>query len=340
VTALDTLSGEPVWSMTMGFRIEAPLAAHEHVLVASGNDGRLAAIDCTTVKPHRLWTRRVEGRTAGASAISAGRLLIGTDEGTLHCLDLKTGRPLWTYQTEGPVRGTPSADAGCVFVGDDAGFLHAVALEDGASLWSRRIGRQVRGAPALAGGSVVAVGLAAEAPRGAVMACLEAASGKERWSRTLAGGDPASPSVGDERVFLAVGNRLTALELTDGSEAWTLAAEAPIRAAPTISGARLYVGADDRRLRCLDQTDGRELWSVEAGWYIPAGPAVFDGRLFFADNRRTLHCLKTGDAEAPDWPQFGGGPERGGYNRGVRIQLHDRRTSDAPRDVPPAARNP
>lgn len=58
---------------------------------------------------------------------------------------------------------------------------------------------------------------------------------------------------------------LHALNVADGSTAWTFKAGGPIGHSPTVAEGRVYVGADDGRLICLDLATGAKVWSYEAG---------------------------------------------------------------------------
>lgn len=58
----------------------------------------------------------------------------------LHCVDLKTGRTLWTFATGGPIRLAPTLSEGRVLFGSDDGNVYCLNAVDGALHWQRRIG--------------------------------------------------------------------------------------------------------------------------------------------------------------------------------------------------------
>jgi len=64
------------------------------------------------------------------------------------------------------------------------------------------------------------------------------------------------------RVWYAssVEDKLFCVDLETGKPIWTFFAEAPIRLAPTVTGGKVYFGADDGRVYCLDASDGKLLW--------------------------------------------------------------------------------
>ncbi|MBO93547.1 MAG: hypothetical protein CMI32_01440 [Opitutales bacterium] len=65
-----------------------------------------------------------------------------------------------------------------------------------------------------------------------------------------------------DRLYLAssADDQVRCLSLKNGYELWTSFAEAPVRLAPTLSGERLLLGADDGFVRCLQASNGKLLW--------------------------------------------------------------------------------
>lgn len=298
MTALDATTGKPLWGHSLGFDVYAPLAAVHHTLVAAGSDGALVALDCTRIQPSLMWKREIGAPIAGAVAVADDRVVVGGDDWILRAFKLATGDPLWTYRGEGPMRGTPAIRDGIVYAGDDGGRLHAVSLADGTALWTRDLGAPIRCAPAVAGRIVVTT-------ESAVVTLGLDGVEIRRWPVS----EPvSSPSLAGDTVYYAAGRTLYADE-----RALFTAGDA-IRATPVIGGSRVYVGSDDHRLYCLDRESGNVIYQVEADWYVPAAPALYDDRAYFADNQRHLYCIEDFGGDA--WAQFGGGPERGGYNRG------------------------
>src|SRR5437773_1841564 len=49
--------------------------------------------------------------------IAGGRIFIGTENGTFHALDAKSGKPLWTFPTAGPILHTAGVEGDRVFFG-------------------------------------------------------------------------------------------------------------------------------------------------------------------------------------------------------------------------------
>ena len=59
------------------------------------------------------------------------------------------------------------------------------------------------------------------------------------------------------------------VDLADGTEAWTFAAEEDVMSGPAVDpGGTVYVGSHDARLYALDGATGEERWRFQAGGWI------------------------------------------------------------------------
>jgi outer membrane protein assembly factor BamB len=65
----------------------------------------------------------------------------------VYCLDAATGRERWTYFTEGPVRLAPVVIEDRLLVGSDDGSVYCLNTRDGALLWSQRLAPSERRIP-------------------------------------------------------------------------------------------------------------------------------------------------------------------------------------------------
>jgi polyvinyl alcohol dehydrogenase (cytochrome) len=76
--------------------------------------------------------------------VAAGRVFVGSQNGTVYALDAKTGCIYWTFSAKGGVRTALAvAPAGAsrlvVYFGDTAANAYAVDAESGRTLWVRRV---------------------------------------------------------------------------------------------------------------------------------------------------------------------------------------------------------
>jgi polyvinyl alcohol dehydrogenase (cytochrome) len=136
----------------------------------------------------------------GNPVIVAGRVFVGSDNGTVYSLDADTGCMYWSFKAESGVRAAPTVGrAGrrdAVYVGDLKANVFALDAMTGEVIWKKQMDThafaRVTGSPTLAGGRLyVPVSSVEEVPaaqpkyecctfRGSVVA-LDAATGDQIW---------------------------------------------------------------------------------------------------------------------------------------------------------------
>jgi polyvinyl alcohol dehydrogenase (cytochrome) len=143
--------------------------------------------------------------------VAAGRLYVGSQNGTVYSLDAKTGCIHWTFSAAGGVRTAiavgprEGSSPGRLYFGDTAANAYAVNVDTGKVLWTRKVDEhalaRITGSPTLHNGRLyVPVASYEEAQgadpryecctfRGSIVA-LDAATGSVIW-KTYMIGDPA-----------------------------------------------------------------------------------------------------------------------------------------------------
>jgi polyvinyl alcohol dehydrogenase (cytochrome) len=136
----------------------------------------------------------------GNPAIVAGRVFVGSDNGTLYSLDADTGCMYWSFKADGGVRSAPTigrvGNRDALYFGDLKANVFALDALTGALIWKKQVDphafARVTGAPTMAGGRLyVPVSSVEEVPasqpkyecctfRGSVVA-LDAATGDQIW---------------------------------------------------------------------------------------------------------------------------------------------------------------
>ena len=86
-------------------------------------------------KPSLLWTFNSKDEVRGSLAIVGDRVLFGSVDGHLYCVDKNTGKKIWAFKTEAEVESTPLVLGDVVYFGGGDGFFYAVHLENGTEKW-------------------------------------------------------------------------------------------------------------------------------------------------------------------------------------------------------------
>ena len=151
----------------------------------------------------------------------------------------------------------PVVADGKVFVSTHNGSIYALDADTGQPLWRFRAHGAFLRSPAYSKGLVIA-----GCTDGSLYA-LDSKTGKLRWFTCLnQGGFSAAPVVDAGTVF--IGSRtgkFVAVDLETGEVRWQREFGVPIRQTATTTNGRVYVTAEDLRVRCLNPKTGEVIWA-------------------------------------------------------------------------------
>jgi outer membrane protein assembly factor BamB len=145
-------------------------------------------------------------------------------------------------------------------------------------------------------GSIVVA--AADAPSGASVHAFERSTGRELW-RYPAGSGANGPLAGlDRRVYAAtIDRRLIALEVEEGSLAWSVPLKLPGFEGPAVADGRVFAGDVDGTLHALSAETGREQWRVELGAPVSTSIKVSAGDVYAGTKNGSIHRVNAKDGK-------------------------------------------
>ncbi len=130
--------------------------------------------------------------------------------------------------------------------------------------------------------------------RGKVYAFDSAGSGSPRWSYSIGRNDLTAPAPsGHGQLYFCAGNELFALDLTNGSEVWSVPMNKAL-APPAVdeSSRWVYLGADDARLLAVTPR-GRLDWDLALDGKVTGRPLPGPGGvLYVATDKGSLYKIK------------------------------------------------
>ena len=112
---------------------------------------------------------------------------------------------------------------------------------------------------------------------------LEQATGARIWDYDAKADIRGAPTFADGRLIFGVETgKAICLNAADGKEAWTVTTVRPVRGAPAVVAGVAYIGSLDRRVFAVDAATGALKWSVQLTDEVWGAPAVLDNRVFLA----------------------------------------------------------
>jgi outer membrane protein assembly factor BamB len=337
-------TGRPVWEKWLGDPLLAqPAVMHGRIFMVYPKNGHhwLGAFTLREGRP--LWETRLDHDVITAPVVAEGKVYLATFDGTVWCIDPKTGQVNWSQQLqatsapwvyEGDIYVAHREDAprGAREAGDAtrtrsgeamtteepprertsrhdsaSGLFRSSSPSKEAMYLSKSYGAGRRRAYAAMDSSV---GFA-QAPSSAKLAALEARLGEGLVSRAWRF-QGSRPVVVKGVLYQTTGDTLEASDARTGEVLWSWhdAAELPgeRRLTPAaVANGRVWVGTWDGRLISFDALTSDIRWSVKTGAPCHWQPVVSDGWIYAGLEDGTLLGLATGDPLDTDWPMWGGG---------------------------------
>ncbi|WP_436343195.1 outer membrane protein assembly factor BamB family protein [Natronorubrum sp. FCH18a] len=223
-----------------------------------------------------------------APAVVDETVVVGRDDGSVSALALEDGHERWRFEAGGPIRVAPAVVDETVYVGSDDGAVYALDAETGERAWRYQTDGRVRTAP-VAVDETVYVGSDA-------LHAIDAETGQPVWTVDLEGeierGPVAGPTVADETVYVAAGERLFAVAAADGSPRWETALETTAGAPPAVGDGTVYVVAGES-LVALSSADGSRECRFDTGGRIEMPPAVGDGTAYVVSSDASVYAVDT-----------------------------------------------
>jgi len=344
--ALDRATGKIVWRFAAGGPVHASPAVAGGLVVAATIAGRIFAVD---ERSGRLrWSMRTGPALpfntfpagdwdlfASSPTVVGSSVVIGTPDGAIQALDLKTGKRRWRVQTQGRVRATPAVEDGLVVAGSFDGRVYAIDLATGAERWvhrtegdtldSKKWGfdrRAIQGSAAIADGKVF-VG-----SRDSGLYALDLATGRRLWRFSHRGSWViGTPAVHDARVFVGSsdGHFFQAVDIASGQEVWRLPTDANVLASPLLAGGMLVVGTYPRDkpagdLIAIDPASGAIRWRLNLDAATVSSPVAFGGELYLGTEDGSIVAVNEVSAGVPRLAVFyDAGLERDAVAKGSRL---------------------
>jgi outer membrane protein assembly factor BamB len=271
---------EVTWRLRLPGPIRVtPVTDGSVIYTAAGS--HVAAI---STNKRELWSTDLGEGIEAPPLVTPGSLVVGTVSGSLHSLDLETGRTLWTYELGSRIMGSPNiikeeGALSVVAISQSDGVLHRVTLSDGKREWVTNRASRCDGALAVEGGLVVYGNCDAalyfhDAQSGRRIGKVELMTDGQVYSGVaLADG---SVYAGDRS------GRLYAVNIKTRQITWVSSvAGADLSSTPAVSPEMVVFSSDDGSFYALSRQDGELAWSVDTGGR-PLSPVIAGDRVLAA----------------------------------------------------------
>jgi len=247
--------------------------------------------------PELLWQFDTGEPLKASPSIDNGKVVIGSDSGKIHAINLADGKEAWHFDTEEPIESTALILDGVVYIGSSDSFVYALDLETGKKKWAFETLGQVLGAPGYTRNDGKLVILAGSYDF--FLYGIDAATGKKLWSYETENYINGGPALSNNWVvFGGCDENLHVVSAIDGKPVRKVPAGSYIAGSPALEGKRAYVGHYGSKVVCADLEKGEILWEfTDRDFPFFATPAVDDKHVVAPGRDKRVHCLNKATGE-------------------------------------------
>ncbi len=287
VSALDAVTGKPVWTATVDADLSAGVGADAATVAVASAQGTLFAFDAATGK--QRWKTRLSTEVLSAPAVGSGVVIVRSMDNKIVAYDVETGNRRWVVQRTAPalvLRAAPGIviNDGMAYVALPAGRLLAISAATGVARWDAPVAEprgatelervaDVSGTPALLGREICATSYQGR------IACIDAGNGSLRWAREFSA--DVGPAIDQRYVFGADEQGTVAGFSRDtGGSLWrSTSLSGRGLSAPVSYGRAVVVGDKEGYLHFLSREEGAMLARINLGDQVRAAPVVAGANL-------------------------------------------------------------
>lgn len=133
VTALHSVTQQPLWQAKTMKPVLAPAREHDGNVYIGSDDGHLYVLDAMTGA--KRWRFATRGPVRARVEIGGDRIFVGSFDGTVYCLDRTKGRRRWQVRTGAAIAAQPLLIEHRLIVCSYDNFAYALDSKSGATNW-------------------------------------------------------------------------------------------------------------------------------------------------------------------------------------------------------------
>ena len=197
------------------------------------------------------WTYETDDDIRSSPVIARNMVFVGSDDGGVHGLDLKTGKKVWVFLTDDAIEAPALVAFNTLYIGNLGGFFYALDILTGKVKWQFTVDAQISGS-----GNFISL--------------------KNGQQKRIA--------------FGSYDNHLYCLDGETGKKVWAFEAESYINGSPSVYKENFVFGACDALVYGIQAKDGKKSFHIDAGSYIPGSVAIVGDLAFFGHYGNKLVC--------------------------------------------------
>jgi outer membrane protein assembly factor BamB len=214
------------------------------------------------------------------SILSTSGSTIGSVNGELAALSMKSGKVLWTFPVPSGTESSPMIVGNSVYFGDQGGTEYSLNVKTGHPNWSFPTGGSIKAGAAYFDGNLYFGNY------GGSFYAVNAKTGKQTWSESPGGEFYSTPAIAFGRVYVGNNNHAAySFVAKSGTVAWTRDLGSYVYSGPAVAdtpglGPTVYIGSYDGDLYALNAQTGATDWASSVGSAISGSATVVGNTVY------------------------------------------------------------
>ncbi len=278
------------WAFGGNALLEFPATIWGNNLYLLDDGATVKRVNITTGK--QIWLRHVGLLSASTpsldvkhkelfvSILSLTGSTIGSTDGELAALSMRSGRILWRFPVPSGTESSPMIAGNSVYFGDQDGTEYSLNIRTGHENWSFSTGGSIKAGADYWGGNLYFGNYAGQ------FYAVNARSGHEVWSASPGGEFYSTPAVGYGHVYVGNNNDdAYAFDLRSGALAWSHGLGGYGYSGPAVAdirglGPTVYIGSYGGDLFALSAASGATEWTADVGSAISGSATVVNNTVY------------------------------------------------------------
>ncbi|HEX3802368.1 MAG TPA: PQQ-binding-like beta-propeller repeat protein [Solirubrobacteraceae bacterium] len=278
------------WKFGGNALLEFPATIWGNNLYLLDDGATVKRVNITTGK--QIWLKHVGKLSASTpsldiahkelfvSILSLHGSTIGSVNGELAALSMRSGKILWTFPVSSGTESSPMVVGNSVYFGDQGGTEYSLNVKTGHENWSYATSGSIKAGAAYYDGNLYFGNY------GGDFYAINAKSGKEAWSASPGGEFYSTPAVAFGRVYVGNNNGAAySFSAKDGTEAWSHTLGGYVYSGPAVAdtpglGPTVYIGSYNDNLYALNARTGDIEWASNVGGAISGSATVVDNTVY------------------------------------------------------------